>query len=189
MHNEVSSLHYRCAELHWELRDMHICERPWSSQTITFLQQNTHDCECRDKVKLRVCTRIFRCRQMFGSFPWCSSSASCQMLASVLSPICATFWSYLLPLPSHYNAVFGLLLSLELKHVHPPTHQHSRRAPKYSSKMPLTRASNCRQRAYARRVHTGQSPRGTCRGWLTWAACSLMQKSSTATSRSGMCRG
>ena len=72
----------------------------------------------------------------------------------------------------------------------PPTHlQRSRRDLECSSKVPSISASNCRQKANVSMARTDQSGRGTYRVSPTWAACSLVRNSSTATSRSGMCRG
>ena len=69
------------------------------------------------------------------------------------------------------------------------TPQPSRRGPECRSKVPSTHASNCRQKANVWKAYTDRSGRGTYHVSPTWAACSLVRNRSTATYRSGTCRG
>ena len=68
-----------------------------------------------------------------------------------------------------------------------PQPQRFRRDRECSSKVPWTRASNCREKVTVWSLRTDQAGLGTYRALPIWAACLPMQIFSTAMSRNGTC--
>ena len=134
------------------------------------------------QIEAFINTRRVGCHRIFGSFSLWSLSAFCQILAAVRAHtysfnlvlnrfrIQINRGTNMLPSPFAPTVILSLNsfdgYGRTETFLSAPT-QRSRRDPEFSSKVPLTHASNCRQKANVSTVRTDQSGRGTYRVSLT----------------------